>query len=57
MLGHPGNGGNNAYADQKYNLGVGFVTRYASPFGLGNDPRFTTVRDALYSSIERLEGR
>ena len=57
MLGHPGSGGNNAHADLKYNLGVGFVTRYASSFGLGHDPRFTTVRDALYRSIEQLEGR
>ncbi|XP_072027156.1 beta-lactamase domain-containing protein 2-like [Amphiura filiformis] len=56
MLGHPGHGGNNAYADSKYHLGVGFVTRYVSPYGLGNDPRFTSVRDALYRAIDKIEG-
>ncbi|XP_072025303.1 beta-lactamase domain-containing protein 2-like [Amphiura filiformis] len=56
MLGHPGLGGSNAYADSKYRLGVGFVTRYASPYGLGNDPRFTSVRDALYRAIQKDEG-
>ena len=55
MLGHPGFGGNNAHADLEKKIGVGFVTRYASPFNYGNDPRFTTVRDALYRAIQKLE--
>ena len=57
ILGHPGLGGNNAYADPKYHLGVGFVTRYASQYGLGNDPRFTSVRDELYRAIQQIEGQ
>ncbi|XP_072027157.1 beta-lactamase domain-containing protein 2-like [Amphiura filiformis] len=56
MLGHPGSGGNNAYADSKYHIGVGFVSRYASAYGMGNDPRFTSPRDALYRAIQKLEG-
>ncbi|XP_072027158.1 beta-lactamase domain-containing protein 2-like [Amphiura filiformis] len=55
MLGHPGFGGNNAYADSKYHIGVGFVTRYASQYGFGNDPRFASVIDALYRAIQKLE--
>ena len=54
-MGHPGFGGNNAYADPKYHLGVGFVTRYAYGYGLANDPRFTSVRDALYQAIQQIE--
>ena len=57
MLGHPGAGGNNAYADLDYKLSVAFVSRYASSFVIGNDPRFTTVRDAVYRAVEKLEER
>ena len=55
MLGHPGAGGNDAYADMERNIGVGFVARYASAFGLGNDPRFMSVRDVVYQCIDKLE--
>ncbi len=55
VFGHPGAGGNNAYADFKYHLGVGYVTRYGSQFGIGNDPRFTPLRDAVYQAIQKLE--
>ena len=54
MLGHPGAGGNNAYADFEQKLGFGFVTRYGSAFGLGNDPRFTSVRDVVYQCVDKL---
>ncbi|XP_072027160.1 beta-lactamase domain-containing protein 2-like [Amphiura filiformis] len=55
MIGHAGYGGNNAQADIQQHVGVGFVTRYASPYLQGNDPRFTSVRDALYRAIQTLE--
>lgn len=54
VLGHPGAGGNNAYADFEQKLGFGFVTRYGSAFGLGNDPRFTSVRDVVYQCVDKL---
>ena len=56
-MGHPGAGGNNAYADLDHKLSVAFVTRYATFYVIGNDPRFTTLRNALYRAVEKLEGR
>ncbi|XP_072174855.1 beta-lactamase domain-containing protein 2-like isoform X3 [Diadema setosum] len=56
IFGHPGAGGQVAFADPRYQLGFAFTSRCASPFGLGDDPRYLSLQRAMYKCVKRIEG-
>ena len=53
MFGHPGYGGQIAYADPTNKLGIAYLTNYVSVYGDGNDPRFLDLQSAFYRNLER----
>ena len=55
FVGHCGNGGNVAFADKKNSLGVGYVTNFMSIYGLGDDPRYLPLEEAIYESVRLLK--
>ncbi|XP_071805405.1 beta-lactamase domain-containing protein 2-like [Asterias amurensis] len=57
QFGHPGSGGMQGRADPQCKLSFGYVSSYHSPFGIGNDPRFSALQKATYECLNNLEGQ
>eukprot|EP00057_Strongylocentrotus_purpuratus_P035297 XP_798483.2 PREDICTED: beta-lactamase domain-containing protein 2 [Strongylocentrotus purpuratus] len=55
IFGHPGAGGQVAFTDLEHRLGYAFTSRYAAPFGFGDDPRFKNLQKAMYRCVKKLE--
>ncbi|XP_041479908.1 beta-lactamase domain-containing protein 2-like isoform X1 [Lytechinus variegatus] len=55
IFGHPGAGGQVAFTDLHHRLGYAFTSRYAAPFGFGDDPRFKNLQKAMYRCVKKLE--
>ncbi|XP_059163392.1 beta-lactamase domain-containing protein 2-like [Physella acuta] len=51
VVGHPGYGGNNAFADRSNGLGVAYFTNYLGGY-LFNDPREQDLLDAFYECFK-----
>ena len=56
-FGHPGAGGMQGVAFPARGLGVGYVSSYTSPYGIGNDPRYLTLLEATFQCLDDLEAR
>ncbi|CAD5119753.1 DgyrCDS8348 [Dimorphilus gyrociliatus] len=54
IFGHPGTGGQAAFADPKFDLSLSYITNYHSLYGLGDDPRFLLLSSAVYDCIKNL---
>lgn len=54
MFGHPGTGGQAAFADPKFGLTMSYVTNYHTLFAVGDDPRFLKLSNALYECVKKL---
>ncbi|KAL4219700.1 hypothetical protein ACF0H5_022270 [Mactra antiquata] len=52
VLGHPGHGGQNAFADLKNEIGLAYVTNHISLYGLGDDPRFLSLEKEVYAALD-----
>ncbi|XP_062606408.1 beta-lactamase domain-containing protein 2-like [Saccostrea cucullata] len=52
-FGHPGYGGQTAYADVKNNVGIGYLTSYLKSFTLGDDEQFLEYEAAFYECLEK----
>ncbi|XP_062614250.1 beta-lactamase domain-containing protein 2-like [Saccostrea cucullata] len=52
-FGHPGYGGQAAYADVKNNVGIGYLTSYLKSFTLGDDEQFLEYEAAFYECLEK----
>ena len=53
MYGHPGYGGQMAYADPTNRLGIAYLTNYVSVYPAGTDPRFKDLERAVYRNLDR----
>lgn len=56
-MGHTGHGGQVAVGDIKNNIGISYLTNHLTIHGVGDDPRYTDLEQALYETIESLEKR
>ncbi|XP_071096596.1 beta-lactamase domain-containing protein 2-like [Haliotis cracherodii] len=52
LIGHPGYGGQVGHFDPVNQLSVGYITNYASLYGLWDDPRYLDLEAALYDCLE-----
>ncbi|XP_061181860.1 BAI1-associated protein 3-like [Saccostrea echinata] len=52
-FGHPGYGGQTAYADVQNNVGIGYLTSYLKSFTLGDDVQFLEYEAAFYECLEK----
>ncbi|WAR31469.1 LACT2-like protein [Mya arenaria] len=54
-VGHTGFGGQVAIGDLENGLGLSYLTNHLSINGVGDDPRFRDVEEALYETIDRIQ--
>ena len=54
MFGTPGYGGQMAYGDTENKLGWAYLTNYANPAAVGDDPRYLVLEKAMYESVNNL---
>ncbi|XP_071097210.1 beta-lactamase domain-containing protein 2-like [Haliotis cracherodii] len=52
VIGHPGYGGQVGQFDPVNKLSVGYLTNYASQYGVWDDPRFLDLEAALYDCLD-----
>ncbi|XP_078318100.1 beta-lactamase domain-containing protein 2-like [Crassostrea virginica] len=52
-VGHPGYGGQTAYADLQNHVGMGYLTSYLKSFALGDDEQFLQYEAAFYECLEK----
>lgn len=52
-FGHPGYGGQTAYADPEKRVGLGYLTSYLKSFTLGDDVQFLQYEAAFYECLEK----
>ncbi|XP_060588558.1 uncharacterized protein LOC132743976 [Ruditapes philippinarum] len=55
MFGHSGHGGQVGMADATNKLGFMYITNHISINGLGDDPRYLDLENALYKSLDNHE--
>lgn len=51
-FGHPGYGGQTAYADTENKVGIGYLTSYLKSFTLGDDVQFLQYERVFYECLE-----
>ncbi|KAH3797705.1 hypothetical protein DPMN_151292 [Dreissena polymorpha] len=56
-VGHTGHGGQVAIGDEANALGIAYLTNHLSINGIGDDPRYVDLENALYRVIDRLQTR
>lgn len=54
-MGHPGYGGQSAFADLQNNIGLAYVTNHLSIHGKNDDPRYLKLQNALYKDLVKLK--
>lgn len=55
MFGHPGYGGQMAFADVHNEVGMAYVTNYLSIYAFGNDPNFLDLQRVFYECFDKFK--
>lgn len=53
IYGHPGYGGQMAFADTNNTVGMAYLTNDLSVYGIGNDPKFLNLQTEFYNVIDK----
>ncbi len=54
MFGHPGAGGQMAYADPEGELGWTYLTNHMSVYGGGDYIRYLELEEAMYKALDQM---
>ncbi len=55
MFGHPGAGGQMAYADPESELGWAYLTNHMSAYGFGDYIRYLELEEAVYKALGQMQ--
>ena len=53
IFGHPGSGGQVAFADPENKIGYSYITNFLSIFGNNDDPRFIDIQGIMYECADK----